>query len=149
MCSEGRSRGSKPHLAQGCQTFVFIGTDRAAPLAAPLSLLSLGKTPTPCNSEEKSLHSQTRRGLKRTAVAVRCRDWQLYEEYCTLTASGSGNPDLGWFSRDHWEQRGDEGSGSSREPVDQSTIPPRRLVERQRSTFPRRQWKKEKMGEFI
>lgn len=130
MCGEGRSQGSEPHLAQGCQTFVFIGADRAAPLAALLSRLSLGGTPTPCNSAEKSPRSQTRGGLKRTAVTARCRDWQLREEYCTLTASGSGNPDLGWFSQDHWEQRGNEGSGSSREPVNQPTTPPRRWKDR-------------------
>lgn len=53
--SEGRSKGSEPHLAQGWETFVFIGTDRAAPLAALLSLLSLGKRRRRPTSGRKSL----------------------------------------------------------------------------------------------
>ncbi|KAG8013107.1 hypothetical protein GBF38_021320 [Nibea albiflora] len=50
---KGRSQRSEPHLAQGWEIFVFIRTDRAAPLTALLSLLSLGKTVTLQSMEEK------------------------------------------------------------------------------------------------
>ncbi|CAJ1074699.1 hypothetical protein GBF38_021320 [Xyrichtys novacula] len=59
-CGRGRLQGSQPHLAEGWEIFVFIRTDRTAPLAALLSLLSVGGTVTPQSEEGECLRVQTR-----------------------------------------------------------------------------------------
>lgn len=107
---ERRSRGSETHLARGCEIFVFIRTDRAAPLAALLSPLSIGKT---------HKHAFTARGEK-TRVKAHSSDgkalWGILQDHRLWV-----NPArmLVGMSRLVGAER-KSGSVSSNQPLDQS-----------------------------